>query len=302
VSCIKSSNDADPVSTNGGSGAMQPTLTDLHVFPCKADKSPAITGGFKSASNDPQVIERWRKQFPLALWGMPTGATSGVDILDIDRGAEDWLAQYECTYGLPATRIVATRSGGLHIYWRHRPGLRCSQNLLAPNVDVRSTGGYAVLWHLAGCRVLSDAEIAPWPGPLIQLLEEAKWPASPSPANSCLLPVCQSDSFIAPPVWDKIIKAMPGARGRHQRWVRSILNPLDQARENRNKQLYKAARDFRPVISDGIITRDTAGDLLFFCSDRNGYVAKRGKKQTWDTIKSGLDAEVLGPLEEVLTN
>jgi hypothetical protein len=105
---------------------------------------------------------------------VPTGERSDLDVLDVDRGGEDWLVQYKETHGLPPTRIHSTRSGGLHIFWRYHPGLRCSAGLIAPSVDVRSTGGYVILWNLAGCAVLSEGPIAPWPVPMLELLHEAE--------------------------------------------------------------------------------------------------------------------------------
>jgi hypothetical protein len=145
----------------------------LAIFPCRADKTPACPRGFYAAVTGRDRIEDLFRRYPGALVGAPTGSASGIDVLDIDRSGEDWLATYEATHGLPSTRIVATRSGGLHIYFQHRVGMKCSAGLLASNVDIRSTGGYVILWDQAGCKVLCDAPIAPWPGPMLQLLHEA---------------------------------------------------------------------------------------------------------------------------------
>src|SRR3974390_2290144 len=101
---------------------MPAELTGLHLFPCRFDKSPAVAGGFKSATDEPAIIDLWRKQSPLRA--APSGAVNGFDVLDVDRGGEDWLALYEAQYGLPSTRIVATRSGGLHHYFHHRVGMK----------------------------------------------------------------------------------------------------------------------------------------------------------------------------------
>jgi hypothetical protein len=56
-------------------------MQGLHVFPCWFNKAPAIAHGFYSASNDPAVIEIWKKKF--FLFGAPTGAVNGFDVLDI---------------------------------------------------------------------------------------------------------------------------------------------------------------------------------------------------------------------------
>jgi hypothetical protein len=122
-------------------------LDGLHIFPCKWDKSPWVAGGFHSASADPKVISLWRQQY--FLFGAPTGAINGFDVLDVDPGGQDWLATYEATHGLPLTRVHATRRGGLHYFFQHRPGLKKSESLIAPNVDIRGR----LLHPLASSRV-----------------------------------------------------------------------------------------------------------------------------------------------------
>jgi hypothetical protein len=283
---------------DGGGRMIEPALEGLSVFPCGADKRPACPGGFKSAVAGRDRIEDLFRQYPGALVGAPTGCASGFDVLDIDRGGEDWLATYDATYGLPATRIVATRSGGLHLYFQHRVGMKCSAGLLAPNVDIRSTGGYVILWHLAGCRVLAESPIAPWPGPMLELLHEAtEARGGRAPELICASPVtiaCQGDRYVPKPLYRKILELMRGAPSLNQRRVRGILRPLVEARENRNNELYKAALQFRELVELAIIDRANAGQLLFMSAVLNGYVTKRGAAHAWSTINSGLRPRMTG--------
>jgi hypothetical protein len=286
---------------------MSVELEQLPLFPCGPDKRPLVAHGFKSAVAGRNRIDDIHRQHPGALMATPTGCASGFDVLDIDRGGEDWLALYEATHGLPSTRIVATRSGGLHLYFRHRVGMKCSAGLLAPNVDIRSTGGYVILWHLAGCRVLSDAPIAPWPGPMLQLLhetEETRRERYTTPAPSAFHVSSSSATankgYVPKPLYIKIIRLMGDAPIFNQVRVRGILRPLVEARENRNQTLYRAALQFRELIGADIISRAHVEELLYLSAELNGYVAKRGKKQTEDTIKSGLDAKRYG--REILEN
>jgi hypothetical protein len=269
-------------------------LDHLDVFPCRADKRPACPGGFYSAVQGRDRIEDLFRRYPGSLVGMPTGEASGIDVLDIDRGGEDWLSLYEATHGLPPTRIIATRSGGLHLYFKHHVGMRCSAGLLAPNVDIRSTGGYVILWDRAGCRVLSSAPIAPWPPMMLQLLHEATEARRPTPNSFCASPVTisnQGDRFVPKPLQSKINEVMKGARLKHQRRSRGILRPLVEARDGRNWALYEAALQFRELISAGIIDRAGTEKLLFLASELNGYVALRGEYSAKRTIKSGLEAQ-----------
>lgn len=128
------------------------------VFPCKADKTPACARGHLAATVIP--FEVWWNGAPLV--GMPTGAKSGWDILDLDprHGGDAW---YEANrHRIPATRVQRTPSGGWHVYFKARPGLRCSVGLIAPGVDVRAEGGYIIRWCAAGLPV-DDAPVADWP-------------------------------------------------------------------------------------------------------------------------------------------
>jgi hypothetical protein len=85
-------------------------------------------------------------------------------VLDIDAKhgeAHAWWATHRDQ--LPPTRTVRTRSGGLHLWYRDAPGLRCNVGAIASGVDVRATGGYVIAWHVAGLPVLRETSLAPWP-------------------------------------------------------------------------------------------------------------------------------------------
>src|SRR3954471_1298865 len=77
--------------------------TGLPVFPCNADKRPAIPkvkggNGFHDASVEPDRIrELWDLAGPaVQLIGVPTGAASGFDVLDIDprHGGDRWKIEH----------------------------------------------------------------------------------------------------------------------------------------------------------------------------------------------------------------
>src|SRR5690349_651904 len=128
------------------------------IFPCYQNKRPACENGFHDASADPAEQTRlWAGRIGL-LVAVPTGEVSGLAVLDIDRAGMAWLA----SANLPATRQHQTRSGGRHLIYRHRPGLRCSQGVIAPGVDVRAEGGYVIWWPAHGYAV-DEREVADWP-------------------------------------------------------------------------------------------------------------------------------------------
>lgn len=109
------------------------------VFPVSQDKVPCIKGGYKAASKDPQIITEWGRQFPGANVAIPTGAASGVFVIDLDDPlAESSLAQYG---QLPKT-LTATSGRGEHLYFQHTGSkVFCRAGQLAERVDVRGDGG-----------------------------------------------------------------------------------------------------------------------------------------------------------------
>ena len=133
------------------------------VFPCGVDKRPVTRHGFHDATTDPQVIRAMFTIPGAELIGVPTGEASGLDVLDIDprHGGMAWLA--ENRRRLRRTRTHRTRSGGLHLIYRHADGVRNSASRIAPGVDVRGSGGYFISIPSPGYLAVDDAPIAPWP-------------------------------------------------------------------------------------------------------------------------------------------
>src|SRR4051794_12079775 len=95
----------------------------LPVFPLRAgSKVPAIRGGFKNATCDRHLIEKWWTRHPTSNYGIATGAVSGTVALDVDSGREA-LAVLEWVNGpLPLTLGVQSPRGGQHLYFEH-PGI-----------------------------------------------------------------------------------------------------------------------------------------------------------------------------------
>jgi hypothetical protein len=269
-------------------------LNGLHVFPCKWDKSPAVTNGFYDASNDPAIIALWRKRY--FLFGAPTGAVNGFDVLDIDprHGGDVWLASQD----LPETRVHETRSGGRHYFFKHRVGLRCNESQIAPGVDVRSTGGYVIWWPFAGCRVLCEGPIADWPVALIEALQQESDEAPIAINHTNFYGPLMSDDIrrdLPKPLYDKLIAAMPGRRPRHQHRAHGLLCwALFKPEGRQNRGLNYAAFRFRELIDIGAISYADAEALLLEVAGLNGFVARHDEKQAKDTVRSGLGQQTLG--------
>jgi hypothetical protein len=161
-------------------GALILASEGRHCFPCSLNKRPMSPRGFLDASADPMVLRELWANYPGQLVGVRTGTRSGTDALDLDRKhrhAVEWWAAHRDR--LPITRVHRTRSGGLHLLFRHTPGLRCSAGRITPGIDVRGDGGYVIWWPAAGLPVLSDVPLAPWPEWLHVKLSSLKRPRSP---------------------------------------------------------------------------------------------------------------------------
>lgn len=145
------------------------------VFPVGRNKAPRCPRGHRAASTDLERIRAMAGQYGFVLVGVATGEASDAAVLDLDRqhGAAAWWM--ENRHRLPATRTHRTRSGGLHLWFRHKPGLRCSTAKIAPGVDVKAEGGACIWWPATGLPALCTAPLAPWPDWLTP-------PPPPSPA------------------------------------------------------------------------------------------------------------------------
>jgi len=149
-------------------------------FPCLASKAPACPGGFTAATTNPEALRGLWHRYPGPLVGVPTGEMSGVAVLDLDTAkhaeAAEWLDAHKAK--LPVTRVHQTRSGGWHVLFRHKPGLRNSAGKIAAGVDVRADGGYVVWWPATGLPVFDAGHCAPWPD----------WIEAPAPQPRVALP------------------------------------------------------------------------------------------------------------------
>ena len=90
-------------------------------------------------------------------------------MLDIDprNGGDAWL---KANVNRLQTRSHKTRSGGLHLLFRTDGSVRNSAGLIAPGVDVRGEGGYAIWWPAHGLPVLDFVPLRAlpyWPGWLV---------------------------------------------------------------------------------------------------------------------------------------
>ncbi|ODT17496.1 MAG: hypothetical protein ABS35_25715 [Kaistia sp. SCN 65-12] len=195
------------------------------VFPCQANKRPHTQAGFHAASKDLDQIRRWWARWPDAMPGLPTGAPSGVAVLDLDqhRADEDGIEALR-TMGLDPDALsplsIATPSGGRHIYFRWAEGMGNSARHLPPGIDIRGSGGYVIApgaklpdgRAYGSARGINAAALPAWPDTLMP----AKPSRDPLDLSALLAPA-------PPPVdWSEIqsaLTAIPADCGR-ENWFR----------------------------------------------------------------------------------
>jgi hypothetical protein len=125
----------------------------LKLFPITAhDKVPLKGFGWKQlATNDEQQLCDWFKQYPNCNWAVAMGSESKVFVLDVDgeagRNSLDSLADQACV--IPTTLITETGKPLSYHFWFEYPCdgtvVQNSAGKLAPGLDIRGQGGYAVV-------------------------------------------------------------------------------------------------------------------------------------------------------------
>lgn len=108
-------------------------------------KHPLVADWQSQATADPRAVEHFFARWPMANYGIATGAASGVDVVDVDPDKCGSLEAVAAAAGepLPRTPVVKTGSGGYHVYLGHADGQR-NRSAFIPGVDVRGDGGYVV--------------------------------------------------------------------------------------------------------------------------------------------------------------
>lgn len=122
------------------------------LFPVRARaKTPLVKEWRKVATNDVAQLAAWARAFSGCNWGMATGSTSDVAVIDIDgpegRASSAELERQGLTFPSTLVAITGRLDGGEHRYYRMPLGrdIRNDQSgKIAPHIDLRGNGGYVV--------------------------------------------------------------------------------------------------------------------------------------------------------------
>lgn len=123
------------------------------VFPCApGGKQPLIRDGrgFLAATTDRRQVRTWWRRHPTANIGIPTGAVSGLVVVDVDvHGPVNGIEAFARADAVGLVRgwglLVSTPTGGQHAYFPSTPGVeQRSWQAAGAGIDFRGDGGYIV--------------------------------------------------------------------------------------------------------------------------------------------------------------
>src|ERR1035438_6659728 len=118
----------------------------------RVGKHPRTEHGLLDATTDASQLRFWNQRFPGCNWAVRTGPESNLVVVDADPGSEPTLAAWDQEHGTAwrETLSAMTPRGGLHLLFQHPalgPGMKVktSNNDVAPGIDIRGAGGYAII-------------------------------------------------------------------------------------------------------------------------------------------------------------
>lgn len=240
-------------------------------------KTPLLPNGVKGATLNERIIGiLFGERYPDAMVATPTGKASGFFVLDLDikdtGNGHEWLTGQEDKHGpLPATRRVATMSGGTHLFFRHIEGVRARVGI-GKCVDVRGDDSYVVAAGSVAAdgrayRIVDDSPIAEAPRWLIDLLlpKVIAMPYRPYVPGT-------ADMYVAAA-------------------VRSVLERVAATPAGgRGSRLNASAFALGQFVGAGALVRDEAECGLWDAAVACGIAAKDGERETRAKIRRGLDA------------
>lgn len=154
------------------------------IFPCNMSKKPMTTNGYKAATRDRSIIEKWDQSPNEHLWGIPA-EPNGFFAVDVDPEGvttwQDWIKDN----GMPEpTPWQRTPRGGAHYLFRLPDNLKIPNNAgkIAPGIDLRSTG-YICTGEGYAWQVPIDSPVAEAPDWLLEKIKAKEPQKREQPIN-----------------------------------------------------------------------------------------------------------------------
>ncbi|MCP3464477.1 bifunctional DNA primase/polymerase [Bradyrhizobium sp. CCGUVB23] len=258
----------------------------LPVFPIvPRGKTPAVARGFYAATTNPATIRRYWTD-PDRNIGIPTGASSGAWVLDIDgdEGAVS-LRDLEVRYGaIPKTRSVIT-SRGRHLWFAYPGAIPSSAARIGDGLDVRADGGYVV----APPSVHESGHIYAFEDAQTPLVEAPAWliiAARTKPIRS----ISEAALATIRPIGNTSGRAYGQAALRDETAILAAT-----PRGSRNHALNKAAFNLFRLVAGGELTEAEVVESLRQACLANGLAQDDGWNSVGATIRSARMAGIQHP-------
>ena len=121
------------------------------VFPCvPGGKTPITRHGHLDATTDQRQVRAWWRRSPWANIGIPTGAASGLVVVDVDvhgpaNGMRSFIRAGDAGLVKGWGLLVSTPTGGQHAYFPAIPDIeQRSWQAGSAGIDFRGDGGYII--------------------------------------------------------------------------------------------------------------------------------------------------------------
>ncbi len=212
------------------------------VFPCEpGGKHPLTEHGFKDATTDNDQITAWWTDRPNANIGL---ATARILVLD-EEAASAWLTDApDKQLDLAVAPMANSARGGRHRYFRQPKGKSwpSTAKKIAPHVDTRANGGYAVLppsviegkraytWQETMELDVPPGELPEPPAWLVELLDGL---ATGSPQGACVAPGTPDGNGIPDGQRNATLARLGGNMRRVGMTEAEILTALTQVNQDR---------------------------------------------------------------------
>ncbi len=210
------------------------------TFTSDGRKVPLIKNWQIDASTDPNQHKLWQEQFRdrIHCWGTPTGPSTGILVLDIDKkeGRDGFHALQQQGVQVPTTLSQRTPNGGAHAFFKypndgHRYGNKTKLFFDGSGVDVRGDGGFASIYNLDQTAI---AECPDW-----LKAETLKQPEAPQGA------VYRIEPTIAQEIIEKSIETI-----------------LEASEGSRNDTLNIESFKIGQLVRAGSITQEYANEII----------------------------------------
>ena len=111
------------------------------VIPVGKNKRPLLDWKeFQERVATDEEIKSWWTKWPHAQLGLVTGKISGVAVVDVEKEFGD-----PSQLNLPPTTVSKTGSGGWHLFYKYRDGIKNHARIGGKKVDIRGEGGYVII-------------------------------------------------------------------------------------------------------------------------------------------------------------